>query len=281
MNQVRTTSRSRWAAIGAAVAVSFGAGGLMSASATLSTGERSVFVPIVPCRVMDTRPAPETIGPRATPIAANETHTISVLGANGNCTIPADATGLSMNVTAIGGNASSFLTIFPSGAAKPLASNLNWTAGQAPVPNAVTVDVPADGKVSFFNLAGTVNVAADIIGYYVDHNHDDVYYTKTQVDAQTMFASVNANGTLRRGSTGVSSALFAGGFGGDYTVTFPRNISSCVFVESTAATVEGNNPVPGYVGATLQSPTSLYVQVYTIAGDTSVQQPFNVIVTCP
>jgi hypothetical protein len=281
MKITQTTSRTRWAAIGAAVAVSFGAGGLMSASATLGSGERSVFVPIVPCRLMDTRPAPETVGARSTPIGANETHTISVLGANGNCSIPADATGLSMNVTAIGGTASSFLTVFPSGAAKPLASNLNWTAGQAPVPNAVTVDVPADGKVSFYNLTGTVNVAADIVGYHVDHNHDDRYYTKAEVDAQTMFASVNADGTLRRGSTGVSSALFLSGIVGDYTVTFPRDISTCVFVESTAATPEGNNPTPGYVGATLQTTTALYVQVYTTTGATTAQQPFNVIVTCP
>ena len=49
-------ARSRWAAIGAAVAVSLGTGGLLTASATVSEGERAIFVPITPCRLLDTRP---------------------------------------------------------------------------------------------------------------------------------------------------------------------------------------------------------------------------------
>ena len=169
--------RVRWAAIGAAVAVSVGGGGLLTASATVSTGERAVFVPISPCRVMDTRPATK-VGPRVTPLAAKEIHSIDVRGTNGDCTIPTDATGLSLNVTVTDGSASSYLTVFPSGAAQPNASNLNWVAGQAPVPNAVNAAIGADGKVSFFNFAGTVDVIADITGYYIDHNHDDRYALK-------------------------------------------------------------------------------------------------------
>ena len=44
--------RSRWAALGAAVAVTLGAGGLVSVSA--ETAE-SVFVGVTPRRVLDTR----------------------------------------------------------------------------------------------------------------------------------------------------------------------------------------------------------------------------------
>ena len=49
--------RTRWAAIGAAVAITFGAGGLGIVSAAIGYGERTVYVPIVPCRVLDTRSA--------------------------------------------------------------------------------------------------------------------------------------------------------------------------------------------------------------------------------
>jgi hypothetical protein len=175
--------RARWAAVGAAVAVSIGGGGLLTASASLGSGERTVFVPITPCRVMDTRSGSDNVGPRSGGIASADTYSVSVLGTNGNCTIPTDAVGLSMNVTAIDPSVSSYLTVFPSGAVRPLASNLNWVGGQAPVPNAVVTDIGADGKVSFFNNSGVVDVAADIVGYYVDHNHDDRYYTKAQVDA--------------------------------------------------------------------------------------------------
>jgi len=139
-----------------------------------------VFVPITPCRVMDTRPAPDNVGPRTTPLGEFDTYSIAVLGTNGNCTIPADAVGLSLNVTAVNPTGTSYLTAFPSDAARPTASNLNWVADQAPVPNAVTTDVSGDGRISFFNNAGTVNVVVDILGYYVDHNHDDRYYRKDQ-----------------------------------------------------------------------------------------------------
>lgn len=177
-------TRTRWAAIGAAVAVTLGAGGLFTASAAISSGERTVFVPITPCRIMDTRPGDTNTGPRATPIGAEETHTIDVRGTNGKCTIPADAVGVSLNVTALNGTSGSFLTVFPAdAAARPGASSLNWQAGQAPTPNGVVADLATDGRLSFYNFAGTVDVIADVVGYYADHDHDDRYYTKQQVDA--------------------------------------------------------------------------------------------------
>jgi hypothetical protein len=173
--------RVRWSAIGAAIAVAVGAGGLMSASASISSGERAVYVPITPCRVMDTRPGTDNVGPRSTPIGAGEAHAIAVRGANGNCSIPADAVGVVMNVAAVQPTASSFLTVYPSDATRPLAANLNWVAGQPPLSNAVTADISADGRISFYNLAGAVHVTADIVGYYVDHTHDDRYAPKREV----------------------------------------------------------------------------------------------------
>ena len=79
--------RSRWAAIGAAVAVSMGAGGLGIAHATITSGERTAFVPITPCRLLDTRPGADNVGPKSSPMGAGETHTVSARGSNGNCTL--------------------------------------------------------------------------------------------------------------------------------------------------------------------------------------------------
>ena len=173
-------SRTRWSAIGAAVAVSIGGGSVLTTSATIDTGERAVYVPITPCRLFDTRPAPDTVGSRTAPLGPDETYPVLVRGTNGNCTIPADAVGAVMNVAAIAPTAGSFLTVFPSDAPKPLAANLNWVAGDPPLSNAVTADISADGRISFYNLAGTVHVAADVVGYYVDHIHDDRYYTEAE-----------------------------------------------------------------------------------------------------
>lgn len=126
----------------------------------------SSFVPITPCRLFDTRPTTQ-IGARSTPLGSGETYVVPVWGTNGNCTIPTGATGVSISVVIINPSSPSYLTVFPSDAAQiPLASNLNWVAGQAPTPNGVTARLSADGHLSMFNLSGTVDVLVDIIGYY-------------------------------------------------------------------------------------------------------------------
>ena len=184
--------RLRWSAVGAAVAVVLGAGVVLpNASAAVTSGERAVFVPIVPCRLFDTRPAPDNVGPRSTPLGAFEVYTQQVGGPNGNCNIPTDATAISMNVTAVGGTAGSFLTVYPADAPeRPQASNLNWTPGSPAVPNKVDVKLSATRAINLFNLAGSINVLADVVGDYADHVHDDRYYTKAEIEA-------NVNDTLR------------------------------------------------------------------------------------
>jgi hypothetical protein len=158
-------SRSRWAAIGAAVAVTLGAGGFGIVNA-VSSGTASSFVPIVPCRLVDTRPAPTTVGNRATPLGPGEIATFVVHGRNGMCDIPATATAISSNVTIVAPTSDSYLALFPADAGRPNASNLNWRAGQAPTPNAVTVSLSLGGAVNVFNERGNVTVIIDIVGYY-------------------------------------------------------------------------------------------------------------------
>ena len=50
-----------------------------------------------------------------------------------------------LNVTATEASATTFLTVFPSGSACPMASNLNVERGQT-VPNLVVAKVGADGR---------------------------------------------------------------------------------------------------------------------------------------
>ena len=92
----RPLGSSRWWLVAAVALVAVG-GGVLRLSAAGSDGSSS-FVPITPCRLMDTR-AGAVIGPRHTAIGAGETYSPMVLGHNGNCTIPVTATAVSMNVT--------------------------------------------------------------------------------------------------------------------------------------------------------------------------------------
>lgn len=178
-------NRSRWAAFGAAVAVAVGAGGGFGlANAVQDSGERSTYTPISPCRLSDTR-SNNQIGPRNTPIGADEIYTVAARGAQGKCLVadlPDDATALVLNVTALGASSQSFLTFWPDGQ-RPEAASLNPSVGAPPIPNAVTTALASDGSFKIYNERGTVNVVIDVAGYYTDHNHDDRYYTKAQADA--------------------------------------------------------------------------------------------------
>lgn len=176
--------RARWAAIGAAVAVSLGAGGISIARATSPAGA-STFVGTDPCRLLDTRPGEFHIGPDAT-LGADARISVIARGDVGECTgptaLPATATGLQLNVTPIGATDVTNLRVYPGAGDPPNASNLNPTPDQAPIPNAVTVDLDDDGVFSIYNRFGSVDVAVDVVGYYTDHHHDDRYYTKSMVD---------------------------------------------------------------------------------------------------
>jgi hypothetical protein len=72
-----------------------------------------------------------------------------------------------LNVTATNPSAAGYLTAFPTGSTQPLASNLNFVAGQT-VPNRVLVKVGSNGQVSLFNGAGTVDVVVDVAGWFTD-----------------------------------------------------------------------------------------------------------------
>jgi hypothetical protein len=176
--------RSRWAAVGAAVAVSIGAGGVVASYAATSTP--STFTPITPCRVMDTRSG-APVGPRNTPLTAGVDYSISVTGTNGRCTgIPVNATGVALNVTAVNGTAASFLTVWPTGTTRPIASSLNWSANQAPTPNAVNAALPASGQVSFWTETGTVDLIADITGYYTEAREKVTSFVHTTATGNTV-----------------------------------------------------------------------------------------------
>jgi hypothetical protein len=124
----------------------------------------SFFHSLDPTRLLDSR---GTTGGFNGPLGAGVANTKSLTVTGGSNAVPSTATAVVLNVTATGGTANSFMTVFPNGESVPSASNLNFAAGET-IPNLVTVKVGAQGKVSFFNAVGAVHVVADIVGYYDD-----------------------------------------------------------------------------------------------------------------
>lgn len=271
--------RSRWAAVGAAVAVALGGGGVGLVNATVDSGERPVLVSIEPCRLVDTRPDSQ-IGPRGTAIGAGEEYDVAAHGANGNCNIPAGASALSLNVTALNASAPTNVRVFAADAALPLVSNLNPNPGQPPAPNAVTTDLDAAGMFTLFNAFGTVDLIVDVNGYYEDHNHDDRYMQLGSV----MWAVVHPNGNILRSSDGVESAELLDGVlpDGDYAVVFNRDISNCAYQATLGSASANAGPPPGYalVANWQGNPThgvAVFTKGFDGAGD---ERGFHLTVTC-
>ena len=97
------------------------------------------------------------------PSRQGETINVTVIGVGGVPEVGVEA--VALNVTATGPTSASYLTVYPTGASRPTASNLNFVAGQT-VPNMVIATVGADGQVSIFNSQGDVNVVVDVLGWF-------------------------------------------------------------------------------------------------------------------
>ena len=121
------------------------------------------FVQRSPLRVLDTRSAGQ--GPC---VAGGTARLVAV--ADGT-SLPATAGAAILNVTVTEPTAPGFLTVYPAGAARPNASNLNFVAGQT-VPNAVTVKVGTSGQVAFYASAGCAHVVVDVVGSYTAVDFD-------------------------------------------------------------------------------------------------------------
>ncbi|WP_370413966.1 FlgD immunoglobulin-like domain containing protein [Streptomyces fradiae] len=118
-----------------------------------AAGTGTTYAPVTPARLMDTRSG---LGVRQ-----------GKVGPAGTVTLPVTEPGASavvLNVTATGPTSASFVSVYPYGTQRAAASNLNFTAGQT-VPNLVVVPVK-DGKVTFYNHAGSVDLLADVAGYF-------------------------------------------------------------------------------------------------------------------
>jgi IPT/TIG domain len=135
---------------------------LGSSSAT-STGSSYLYVPLAsyfpltPVRILDTRAG------SGSPLTPNSIRLLPVAGSGH--VVPTGAVAVVLNVTEVNGTAGSLLTVYPAGTPQPKASNLNFAAGTV-TPNLVTVTLGAGGAVDIYNALGTVNVLADVEGYF-------------------------------------------------------------------------------------------------------------------
>ena len=114
------------------------------------------FVPVTPCRLVDTRQSGD-------PIQGGTSQNF-IIPELGNCNIPTSAAAYSLNVTVVPQGPLGYLTIWPAGESQPPVSTMNSPDGRTKA-NAAVVAAGSHGAVSVY-ASDTTNLILDIDGYF-------------------------------------------------------------------------------------------------------------------
>ncbi len=131
----------------------------------------SSFVPAVPERWVDTREglgSPTRIRP-SQPLQMQVTGRQLIVGGQA-VTIPADAESVSLNVAAVNPASGGFATVWPCGATRPVAANLNYAARRVTANNVIAT-IGNGGKVCVYAHSDT-EFLVDVTGWF---NRTDTY----------------------------------------------------------------------------------------------------------
>ena len=164
---------------GVLVASVIGAGGLAVVRATSGSSSASSYVPVAPVRVLDTRSdlglAVVTDGVPGTLKVTGSIPTATSSGVVDAVVVPAGATAVVLNVTAVNPTSGGYVSLRPGDATGlPTVSTLNVTAGGT-FPNGATITVPTTGvhagEIQVWYEAegttvGSTELLIDIAGYY-------------------------------------------------------------------------------------------------------------------
>jgi len=179
-----------------------------------------------PIRVLDTRQnsgqqdAGQTLGPDQQLTFYPGTSTFAP-----NLTlVPDDATAVVLNLTEADSTASSFLTAWATGVAQPLASDVNFLAGQT-IANRVIVPYNSTTQtISVYNWAGSTDVVADLDGYFADSVLEPTLCPVTTATANQTTLSFTATG-----------GTFTLNYNGNTTGTIPYNASAAAVLSDLQA----------------------------------------------
>jgi hypothetical protein len=117
-----------------------------------------------PTRVLETRPALTTADHLFEAIGPRPSDSVLELQIGGRLGVPTAIRAAVLNITVTEPTGSGFLTVYPCGASRPLASTLNYTKG-ATMANLAVATTSADGKVCIYTQTAT-QLIVDLSGYH-------------------------------------------------------------------------------------------------------------------
>lgn len=125
--------------------------------ATVDIGAADIVLPTL-TRVLDTRDGTGASAHKSVPEVPLE------MQIAGTARVATDATAVGINVTVTEPDLPGYLTVYPCGQPRPLASNVNFDAGET-IPNYVIVRLGAGGKICIVSNVST-HVVADIAEFF-------------------------------------------------------------------------------------------------------------------
>lgn len=157
----RTTRPPAARRVARLVAPALLAGGILApalapADPAVAASAPASFVPVAPCRLLDTRVRPGRL------LASEGEIDVTVAG---RCGVGRDAAAVAVTVTAVRPIAAGYLIAYPTGSSRPLASTVNYRAGQV-VANAQLTQLGDGGRITIHALAAS-HVVVDVTGYFV------------------------------------------------------------------------------------------------------------------
>lgn len=126
--------------------------GVAASGALAATG--STYTSLPPTRLLDTRLN------GGAPVGQGKAISVNLADK-----VPSGATAVVFNLTGVQPTLSTFVTAFPHGQSRPVASNLNLRPGEIRA-NLVTVSVGTDRVIDLYNHSGNTHLVADLAGYY-------------------------------------------------------------------------------------------------------------------
>lgn len=208
----------------------------VTASANTPSYLEDVFVPLDPCRFIDTRSG-------GGQLAANSSRNFFVTGTtgflgqggkSGGCGIPSAAKAVVFSITSVNTTGNGRLVGYPTGSAVPNSTTLSYHSGDKDT-SAGTVKLGSGGKMSIKNFDFKTDIVVDVAGYYVP----------------PIEGMVAPDGSLYNNNGRLVSAVRNST--GNFTVTVDKDVTYC------SPTVTGYS---GYVYASAYAFNTNKVQVY-------------------
>ena len=136
----------------------------------VDTASPNLYNAVNPQRICDTRAAGTGVASNQCESSNGGAGTLSsggqkIVTVAGMAGVPSDATAVIVNLTVTGPGAAGYFTVWPDGATKPLASNLNWLVGQSQ-PNRVVVGLGSGKFDIFLGSDAPADVVVDVNGYF-------------------------------------------------------------------------------------------------------------------